>query len=114
MREEDSGQAYGEWAERAYNDGDAQLAVHLLTQALSRRPDDIDLLRRRPFQWGRYMTKTEDRQFNRCDHFKVVAGLDQRLEVARAGNIIFNGLAQHIEADALEQHPDFERAKSPR
>ncbi|HUS15081.1 MAG TPA: tetratricopeptide repeat protein [Chloroflexia bacterium] len=47
MHEEDPAGRFAEQAERAYNEGDVALALHLLTQALARRPGDPILLKRR-------------------------------------------------------------------
>jgi tetratricopeptide (TPR) repeat protein len=103
MREEDSGQAYGEWAERAYNDGDAQLAVHLLTQALSRRPDDIDLLRRR----ARLLVELERFAEAECD---AAQGLEQVAD--DPDFLLYHGSALVARAEFRGALADFERLRA--
>jgi hypothetical protein len=64
-------------------------------------------------QARRQMPETKDRELDWREHFEVFAVLHQRFEVTSAGEIFFNCFTECLKSDAFQQHPNFERAKTP-
>src|SRR5438067_4387062 len=59
------------------------------------------------------MAKTKNGELNWREHFEVLAILHQHFEVTSASEILLNCFAQRPKADAFQQHPTFEHAKTP-
>src|SRR5437763_3464031 len=59
------------------------------------------------------MAKTKNGELNWREHLEVLAILHQHFEVTSASEILLNCFAQRPKADAFQQHPNFERAKTP-
>ncbi|MGI8685261.1 MAG: tetratricopeptide repeat protein [Acidimicrobiales bacterium] len=102
MFDEDSAQAYAERAQRAYEDGDADRALHLLTEALLRRPADPALLKRR----ARLLVEME--RFGEAERDSVVA---LRLVPDDPELLLYHGSALVARADFRAALADFERLR---
>src|SRR5438045_6888892 len=60
------------------------------------------------------MAEAKNGKLDRREHFELFAVLHQLFEVTSAGEIFFNCFTQCLKADAFQQHPNFERAKTAR
>ena len=103
MQDEDQAQTFAEWADRAYEDGDAHLALHLLSEALTRRPADPDYLKRR----ARLLVELE--RFGEAEQ-------DARLGLRAAPDdpelLLYHGSALVARAEFRAALADFERLRA--